>query len=239
MAEAIQTDFDISFNGAITGGGDGQAVLHSGLANPLTGEGVYCRLFRHTSGFNNHLLAYNAAFDSGNFVGIPDTKIISLRAWVRVQDGSASGAIGLIANTGAHTNNDNPTDGYMLSLGDWDGSSENQPLRLYLQTFASNTVVKTQTLDISAVNDTWYKIRLDVIPIAGVSDTLRAFTGTGATGSEVWVQQGTDTTVLTIDSDFAGWGGSRACGLRTRSQTGPPPYDAYVDRLQCLLTDVP
>ena len=87
MAQA-DFDFNAKFDtGAILGGNDGTARLHSSLSNPLVGEGAYCREFKNTTtGDIIAIATLKASVGGGQFVEIPSTKSISVRAWIRHTD---------------------------------------------------------------------------------------------------------------------------------------------------------
>ena len=238
-----ESDWDLVMDGALTwiGGDDGSQVIHANLANPLTGEGTHGRHFvaalssqPPTRGM--HLL--KAATDP-NLTGVPDTKSISVRAWVRAHQDSTGSQYrgGPIAQTDGTWNAQIPN-GYFLQLGNWDDNL-NQLLLTKKGVGGEVSTLITGALP----SDTWYKLRLDVIPVLNgmiVDRTkLDIYTGVGVTGSEVWTLEHTETFLLT-DPGAVPWGGASRNGVGIISQDNgiEAPTEIFIDRTQLFVETV-
>lgn len=172
----------------------GQPVLHSSLSNPLTDEGVYCRYWELVR-------AATLADTKGVFAKSTQTKLetklqakpsaYSIRTLLRIPSDAdfsrtAAGLRIKSDNTRRAGSNSNAyTGGYKLFVHDG---------QLYtgLETAGGNDMqyIASDPLGVTILPDTWYRIRMDITPQrqAGniVTDNIKYYTGTGATGRETW-----------------------------------------------------
>ena len=236
-----QADFDFvtgGLGGSMGGGPDGAAMVHAALSSPLTGEGVYCRRF---SPINSTLYSVNASIKAsvagGLFDAIPVTKSISLRAWLRSENYLTGTAIGIVAkmHPDANANARENAVGYTLGFGSWSDTLNNNSLKLHMR--STNSVYKNVYLKTLSTN-TWYKVRLDVIPTGSSFDTINVYTGTGATGSEIWTLEHTEI-VLNSAPHYVPWAqsGGGKVGWNYRSE-GSSAGSVYIDRFEAYLEDV-
>lgn len=196
-----QTDFLFTKSGSISfvGGDNGQPVLHSGLASPLTTEGLYGRAFRSAStGVDPanqvpYLVATaDAAYDGGSIYQIPNTKAVSVRAYVRVETSTISyGAIGILIKAGLYAPSPlrNPG-GYMMFIG-YDvacGTSANLRFMIRKSVTADTLNLHQFYANLSqpVTLNGWMKIRIDAFAIGDAGDVIRCYVGSGETGSEIW-----------------------------------------------------
>lgn len=237
---------------AWVGGNDGDAQVHGSLANPLAGEGTFCRRYTTVGGGGNDMLATIApSVDGGAYVGIPSTKSVSLRAWVRITN-STSNSAWISGKTGNYTNK---YSGYHFGWG-----------RRYVSPFAGNNTLffaavapngvtgvgggqLLQFSDATAPNNiaaflnpasvnNWLKLRMDILPLGATNDQIDLYVGTGPTGSEVWnllhtvfINSGNSYWVPHSDlsSNEYGWGHGNS------NSVGSP---SYIDRFQIFVEDV-
>lgn len=237
-----QSDFDI-YSGTVsfTGGPEGTSALHSLFSSPLTTEGTYCRAFTAASTAAGRAAAsfrVKSSFASGTLVGIPNTKALSIRAYLRLPfisgqgyNGVAITCKGLIGNSSVPTGNDfSTTKGYHLSLQCPNNSPANQ-LNLH---YADGTGI---VLISGLATDSWHKVRMDVIPINGnEGDKIMIYTGTGATGSETWTLISSQT-VLATTSKYISWNDASAKHTGFAINHGATNQQAYIDRFQVLLVN--
>ena len=232
-----QSDFAFVGSAALVGGVEGTGALHSLLASPLTTEGTYCRSFvNSTSGIVAAAARVKAASFAGALVGVPNTKSISVRAWLRAVDGGtvgvsckASTAAPGLSTTGCATGFG---PGYHLvrcQLGD------NGLNGLYCA--CVGTAGNTSDTIIGTVGSVWTKVRMDVIPINGnEGDKIMIYTGTGATGSETWTLLLTRT-VLSGQAGYIAWNHATNKHTGFGYVSGGSAEFAYIDRFQALLVN--
>lgn len=222
MVAISQSDFTFFNNPtgyiAPSGGTDGTTVLHSGLANPLVGSGLYGRNYIYTTGSPNSTVVatIGAGVDGGVWVGTPATHAISLRATVRLASPapapSTARCIGLVVKTGeVGTQPAVPRawSGYSLIYGQaYFGTGDpNWGNTLGLVCHDENITNWNGRLDVPIqvlAMDQWHRIRLDVIP-AGSNDILKVYTGTGLVGSETWTLLHEET-ILNGATYYSNWG---------------------------------
>lgn len=248
MAYADLDIFNVNSIGSLVGDPDANAKLHSSLSSPLTGEGSYCREFNLSSGTNARFMAtVKTTYDGGSLVEIPDTKAISVRAWVRGSNIGASnngvfiGAKMDPVNSFAGSANDAPY-GYFLGIGDSNlsGTGDFLKLALYRRRTGDNSGNTSINITPTAglfVDNEWYKIRMDVVPIGPVEDRIDVYTGTGATGSETWTLEHQQTAVNT-DPYYIPWAQSGAGRVGFVGHCNGTTISHYIDRFQVFLTDV-
>lgn len=245
MVAISYSDWDSFWDsGDTVGGVDGAARLHSALSPTLGGEGSYCRDFDGGGGQAiHHLFGLNSAFQAGVYHQIPNTKAISVRAWMRgidqVTGGNAHYA-GICAKTGTNALGGGGPAGYSLILQS-KAPTLNAQNTLYLRTADENNAGAQQnTILTSMAGSTWFKLRMDVVPVGVSQDIIRVYTGTGATGSEVWNQEA-EFNILSSAGNYAPW--ASAANPYVGFWRGCPGSfsDArpmYIDRFQVLLKDV-
>jgi hypothetical protein len=251
-------DFDNSIVSPVTyaGGADGVARLHTALSSPLTGEGNYCREFRSNTttgvfgpeGRIRGLWTVKSTFDGGSLFEIDNTKAISVRAWVRVANNvTEMNACGVGARIDLADTSATPYvqgKGYFFHIGSY--NSQGGTTNVLRFTYGKNTaaaVVTSDNFNVSplavgtVVANTWYKLRMDVIPLLSTQDTVRLYTGTGATGSETWTLHH-EQVILSSDPDYIAPGapGEGRVGfcIGVRDTTNP----VWIDRFQAFVTDV-
>ena len=243
----------------LLGGADANARTHASLTNPLAGEGTYCREFTYDTGSDQNRYAVKAAYDGGSLVEIPDTKAVSVRAWVRLNTNNInSNCVGvgvkmdLSQSFGAPglglTSYNQPPYGYLLHIGNINTSNNGyDSINLYLYnrkvgaSVGQKFVKMTTDANVSTIPtisvDTWYKIRMDVVPVGPVEDRIDVYTGTGATGSETWTLHHQET-VVNSDAHYIPWGEVGGGEVGFFGLCGNNTYAAYLDRFQVFLTNV-
>jgi len=198
-------DFYTSGNVPYEGYDYGVATPHSSLSNPIFYLGEHCRQFKPISSSNttaNLQFLLNSSGLGAPLHGISNTKAISLRCWVRsatVAFSTSHGSShGICAKATVATGAGEAFAGYRLRLGNIIGGASGvgrSSLRaLRLSALTSAGAFGTFTTDVQCSGtynpNTWYMIRLDVIPIGGVvGDRLTAYTSPDGGGS--WSQVGT------------------------------------------------
>ena len=254
------SDFDNSIvsAGSVTysGGADGVARLHTALSSPLTGEGDYCREFRSNTttvvfgadGQIRGLWTVKPTYDGGSLFEIDNTKAISVRAWVRaannVTDMIACGVGARIDLTDTNALQYAQGKGYFFHIGRYNsqGGTANV-LRFTYGKNESATVVTSDNFNVSplaagtVVADTWYKLKMDVIPLLSTQDTVRLYTGTGATGSETWTLHH-EQAILSSDPDYIAPGASGEGRVGFCIGVRDTTNSVWIDRFQALVTDV-
>lgn len=232
-----QSDFDFNATfdtGAIVGGNDGYAVTNASLASPLTGEGTYCREFANSTTGD---IAMVATLNDPQFQEISDGYSISVRAWIRstgITTASYAVGIGAKIHGGGPDVDTNAPNGYCVLIGDTNQTAAAAFLRFVIDT--GSTVTATDT-SFAVSTDTWYKVRLDVIPVGTAEDIVRVYTGTGTTGSETWTLQ-YSRIILNSDPDYIPWNdtGNGRVGFFTVHNSNAHTH--YVDRFQVFLEAV-
>jgi len=217
-----QADFDFVVQSGGTpslppGGSDGDAVLNSSLATPLSaGYGSYSReyAFPNTSFANatSILGLISSSVDSGSWVGTPITHAISVRAALRVGTaGPDYKSVGISVKTGVMVGQ--RASGYHLVLGQL-GSEPNptgddSELTLVLNSVSSFPVTsRSVTISSGLPTDKWYVARMDVIPNGDGQDIIKIYTSpTTDFGSETWTLAHTEL-VMSTDQHYADWGDS-------------------------------
>lgn len=193
-------DFDIASHAGNTGGfvdgPEGSPVLHSSLSSPLVGEDLFARTYVRSSGVVGVLYMLNDV----NFVGIPSTKSVSLRAWVRRELLGFGNGIGLIAKSGitAGASVQRQVSGYFFGFAPVGGDDSNAlGFMAHDGAADNNSYIINGSGSGGGVDEaepnfagfsaaTWYKLRMDVLPIGSGNDQVDMYTGVGTTGSEVW-----------------------------------------------------
>lgn len=233
-----QADFDFANIGSSghVGGAQGSALLHASLGSPLAGEGDYGREYFRVSGQTNSLATLKTSVSGGIFYEIDETKAISLRAWIRITDvDDSSDSIGLVARADPTdlTLDDRPAKGYHVFVGDHTVGGATTTLRLFMRGDGGGQVVVNTGYTVA--NNTWYKVRMDVIPVSTSNDIIKIYTGTGATGSETWTLRHTEY-VSKTQTHFVAAGATGAGKVGYWAMGGTER--AYIDRFQVFLEDV-
>lgn len=201
-----QSDWDFNATGAGTlrGGNQGTARLNSSLSSPLTGHGDYCREYGHpATGAVAMSATLKSSVNSGQFFEIPSTQSISVRASLRHTNvGAGSYSIGIVgkAFAGAPGSLEAPR-GYSVMIGDTAQTGASSDIRFLAD--AGGTVL-VETIGVTATNDTWFRVRLDIVPISTSEDVIRVYTGTGAPDSETWNLEYTKN-ILSSDAYYIPW----------------------------------
>lgn len=204
-----QSDF-VFYNSTTlpVGGGQGSAALNSGLSNPLASSsfGTFCRSYKiQASGQPSGVIyAWNGFVSSSNFVGIPNTKAISLRAVVRTENGVQPLNNRINVGLRARTDPSNYISGYYLTLGSLNinkfryNSGQISFDNPYTTTYGLYLCFKKPNGDKdetypdvlisgSFAHDTWYPIRMDILPFGDLQDTINIYTGSmDISGNITW-----------------------------------------------------
>lgn len=219
---------------------------------------------------NNQKIFYGIknTIDSGLWTNNLLTYAFSLRAWVRISESPYFGASSISSDLGADSaaiglfigfrdyetvsiGSTTPQPKYMLYISREFARNDGLRLRLIktekdmsetiygVRNFGTRTGV-TAVQDLATLTSNWQKIRLDIIPTINYW-TLRAYTGTGATGSETWtirhdenIYPGTNADPLVNPSMGFFYQYSRATGM-SGDWVG---YNCYIDRFVALGEDL-
>jgi hypothetical protein len=252
-------DVDVGQTNGVSfeGGNDGTDEQNANLASPLVLQGTDCRKFWATT---NGLYSVRYNLNAGSFPdfsGIPDTKAISVRAWVRkVPQISGRHNAVVIHAKGSTLDGNGRVNGYSLAYGKdaQDGMLElasgaaYDGLSLILKGTNDNgayfRAINITTLPVN----TWHQIRLDVIPTKnGVTvdrDTVRVYVNTGTEASPVWSLV-YEKVFLLVDAYASPWGNATFTRVGfaafTDGDTATPANRTgiYIDRWECLLKTIP
>ena len=246
----------------LAGGAAGVSYINADLANPLTTTGVYGRKFRHSDPVTNSppvgqtkiLLSNTGAQSAAQFYDVSSEKSLSLRLRVRlalVEDNAAAvpnPALHTMVGVTTFTSGASGTysGGYELVL-QATGAGAQRNVSLVLRA-GTGTDFSNGLVDISAPGnsaactgtyelDTWYFIRLDVIPNSQTQKTLKAYTSTNNGAS--WTQVG-EMLVRSTDSFWSAPANSRAGLISLRASDGATNdvYDHFVDDFEAYLETV-
>lgn len=211
------------------GDAQGIAIFHDSLSNPLTNEehgvGTYCRRFGHNNANEySNTSAFSLLTKNTNFINVPDTKAISVRAWVRKdQPGGRGGSHGIMVKA---TSTSYYPGGYYFHINNSNGC------------FLDGTGVTRPSNVVFEHN--WHHMRLDVIPIKHngvvIMDHLKAYfenvDGEWQLVGEKYIES--------TDSNFISWNGNRYNGLvsyyNNHYEDGTNWF--YVDKVEMYLEDV-
>jgi hypothetical protein len=177
--------------------------LHETLSNPLplNPDGYFCRSAElPTGGADGYTTLTRHSVADGYLIGLDNTSAVSLRAWVRASGLVSGGKSQMVL----FTHMDDPWKGYNednfiaygLKFGTIsDGYYSGLGLRIGLRD--SDGYFHPSYPDISCSGtydeDTWYRIRMDVLPIGSAEDRISVYTGSGNTGEEIWTPVGSAT----------------------------------------------
>ena len=250
-----------------TGGVTGSAQLNSSLSSPITNAGSYSRLFVHQNDSPNRPYGFylvSSSIDSGIYSGpYSVSKAYSVRAWIRKESGGnvRDSMIGIIlrnkfdgvTNTIADSaeNYNVAPGGYTLqyssrAVGTAPGDSN---AYLFLQVRDPDDPFNTGQTTIRCSGsgasdtyplDTWHRVRVDLIPVAGIGDQINVYTssaGDVSSGNETWEE---------VASKFVGFSDNgfvdpsdsdMAMGFYTYSQANSG-QDAYIDLFEIAVEDI-
>jgi len=262
MTVITQADFDFSDNnnvaGISPGGAQGDAALYvsggGSLPDPPSGagtEGDYCRSFEIPNGavvFGTRVSTrpwIKASVESGVFHGAqPTNQAYSLRAWIRLDTTGRHSRVGFAMRTDPTVfftaSGGSGFSGYGITVGNMnpDGFSSGSNISgwVHQPTGQSSTI---PDVNVAYTFGNWVKVRMDVLHLATIQDTVTFYTGTGATGSEVWTQIGQS--VVPIGSNgynAPSLATNRTCFVFDGSGTtgGTPSQQNYIDRFQAIMS---
>lgn len=220
------TDFELT--------GSQSTVLHSAApltTNPLTSSvaGTYCRSMTISSDARAAKIYFTTSSYGGAFYNIPDTKVISGRACLRINSYNNNSYITIKDSTSFVGAAGTVPGGYKFGL-----RSTNIML-----VGNNNTVLKQSVTTYTP--GTWYSLRMDVFPLGEAGDRIICYKETFP-GSGIWESTflGTtfDITVAAADPSYSAWGNNNRNGVHTSySGNGPEPH--YVDKINFQVYDAP
>lgn len=219
-----QSDFDfVTIKDArpMVGGPQGTALLHSSLSSPLTGEGLWCRSLKKDGGTGN--AGVKALCKGEEYRDIPNTKAVSIRAWMRMNAYYNSSSLRLIGRA----DDSDQWRGYWL---EYTTISNLPKVRLIAQRGTNPTVLGTVD---AATGFTWRKYRLDIVPLLDDNDILKAYAGEGPTGGETWTLL-MEATVSKNDTNHI----PVTVGTRYGYATSIIDNNYYIDRFQIFTEGV-
>lgn len=249
----------------------GQAYLNSALASPITNAGTYNRRFIHQSDFPNRPYSFylvSSSVDSGIYSGpYSSSKAYSIRAWIRKKAGGTVGnsMIGIfirnkfdgVTNTIADSaeNFNVIPGGYTLQYSSRAAyvapGGSNAYLFLQVRDTDSPASVGQATVTCSGSGasnsyalDTWHRVRVDLVPVAGLGDQINVYTssaGDVSSGNEVWEQVADKFVGFEEDGFVDSNNSDMAMGFYTFSQPNEFSFggeDVYIDQFEILVEDI-
>jgi hypothetical protein len=256
-----QADFDFYLSGIAggvlpMGGLDGLPILHSSLISPLLFHGNYGREYRQLPTSSGTMNSWVARVNLPDFVDVPITKGVSIRAWVRVKDSTTPAVDGTTESVGisARTPASASAAGYHLLFGkvlDWVGTNINGTagslaLRLCLRKPDGSISGSFPDVVIagSYAVDTWYAIRFDIIPVGGAKDRIDVYSGVADGFGVVTWTLAMSQDVLVTDPVYNPPGATTRLGYTTISTNvagyvdTSNPASGYIDALDIYVADV-
>jgi hypothetical protein len=246
-------DFDVSFiisgTGFWVGDDDGQQQVNSSLSDPLLLQGDDARLYemvgpQAAGQKRTTILTRNDPI----VVGVPDTKAVSVRAWLRLAPETntlETVCPMLCAKAGAIGGGNGTPHGYCLSFGRGTSHNTGAPLDVGLMFSTNGNIAEEYKTIWAGPADTWIQFRLDVIPVLnGASvdrDVVRAYRNSGTEASPVWTLM-REEEILIGDPAWIPWGSPTVTrfGYGVQGQHwGQDPRHAYIDRFEVLLKNRP
>ena len=257
----IQSDAATNGN-QLVGGAPGSSFINADLANPLSTTGVYGRKFRHDTinstdvsiGQTKILLSNTGSGSAGQFYDVSANKSLSVRLRVRmavVEDNASA-----VVNPSLHTMVGVTTftsgaagaysGGYELVL-QATGAGAQRSVSLVLRAgtdadFAANGVASLNNRNLTTCTgnyelDTWYFIRLDIIPNSTTQKTLKAYTSNNNGAS--WTQVG-EMLVRSTDSYWSAPTNNQTglFSLRASDAATNDVYDHFVDNFEAYIESV-
>jgi len=230
--------------GGFRGGQDAVQVVNSTLSGPLTLSGQDCRKWE-ALGQAEYAFYKLDPTAHPTFTVIPDTKAISLRAWVR-WDGTiaclySENQICLRAKLGLSTDySQGERHGYSFGIN---GGCGRNPAPFYWQggnKTGANVIVDTGS---TLAFGTWAQIRMDVIPTSpSVSDTIRCYINTGTEASPIWTLEYERIQLASETNVWIPWGdadyGNVGFGVRVYQGPVGQPALVHMDGFDARLKDV-
>ena len=227
------TDFELT--------GTQATVLHSAApltTNPLTSSvaGVYCRSISIPD-LAPAKIYFTTSSYGGAFYNVPDTKVISGRACLRIEGPNNNLYITIKDTTSFIGGPSTVPGGYKFGFTAYG---------IYLM--GNNNVTLLQTSPSRDFNK-WYSLRMDVFPLGVAGDRIICYMeveslgGTISTpGSGIWNSTilGTsfDITVAAADARYAAWGNNNRNGVHT-SHSGNALVPHYVDNINFTTYNAP
>lgn len=190
----------------------GNPNVHTALSSPLSDSGVYCRYFsgQVANTTANQGVMHRLKLNNPDYIDVSRDQAISLRAKVRIKSFSFSGAVAAAyhQSIGVHSYFANMLSeagrtaisnlGYGLELRAFSNGSTEPSVKLVLSadpTTSNSSFTTNASIGYSSVADcsgtyildTWYHIRLDVIPNGLTAAVLKGYTSSdnGASWSQV------------------------------------------------------
>jgi len=238
----------------------GVAVQNSSLSNPLTGTGEHCRAIQHNAVNNSEasvgqvkmLLANTGGVSAQAFYDIGNDQLVSMKMRMRLDRvsgnpdaaDSADNALNMVGLT-AFSSADGTvySGGYELVL-QAKGSGASRAVEVALRAsqpsdfstgvaglFAANTTICSGSYAL----DTWYYLRLDVVPESPYQKKLIAYSS--ADDGASWTEIGQ----MTVRDDASEWSAaspnrSGIISLRCGEASATELYDQYIDGFDSKLT---
>jgi len=246
-------------NRFLAGSGDivGGTTGSSGTTTPLTLQGSESRLFYNdaTANSENGVMFWLDSTLHPDFDAIPDTRAVRVEAWVKCggyspaapaafEDHCVKVKTGLIGGSWHYQ----VRQGY--SFGIYSAANVHGGLAADFIFRAGNKVgnaveLFTGTL---AYRDTWYQVRMDVIPtLNGTTvdrDTVRCYINTGTEASPIWTLEYSTVVLDSETSKWIPWGDADAGGVGfvTHIKNGDAAYGsirayAYIDGFKAYVKD--
>ena len=216
------------------GGAEGTAQVHSALSNALGSNGTYARKYvQAATSSMDYLIQHEtvgggflkSTADSGNFYKVQSESAISLRMHVRAEslnDSHHTGSqVALVAKaTSPFGHQIDNIKGYAIKFGtlkDGYDTGDTPSFRLSLRNSAQyyDGGIMESCGDIDLSNDsltpavdTWYSMRIDVIPSGHSFDRIKAYAKAASSGTWLALKDGSDNTHWDIertDANYRYW----------------------------------
>lgn len=222
-------DFDSYYTNNLSSilpdGKNGAAITNASLSNPLTTTGDYCRRYYYNLGNSSKgevRTQIKSSVNSGVFVDTSDDVSLSLRARVRLNnivEGSVLGWVGVHAFSPIGINANNI--GFSLLYGGYElvlevnGTTPAYNLRIRAGNASSGSGVNNRVACSGTyAENTWYFIRMDIIPSSSSQKTVNAYTSSNNGSS--WDLVGT----FVVTSSDSYWRNTGYCGFSAGAFSG-------------------
>ena len=190
-----------------------------------------------------------SAYQSGSFVNIPKTKTVSMRAHMRLLDTAGTGSVThncavammhraepqgssslIIGGSATYMN----SGGYSLHMGGNYAAGTTTVLRFVYRGPNDNWALHADTITSLYLNS-WYTLRMDIIPSGSISDTINVYyvSGDDDTGSEIWTLLFTKT-LLSTDPGYQSSPNHTSNGINAYSNG---TNAAFIDNYSITITD--
>jgi hypothetical protein len=205
---------------------EGTAIQHSSLSDPIpesANAGEYTRRWQFWENGNSWTGCFIRTKKT-EFINVPDTKAISMTAWVRSQnDGGRDAYTGIAIKA---TDNS------------WSVNAYNFDIRPNSNQFFLEGSYYAPPSELGSVqSNRWYHLRFDVIPIkhngSVIMDRLRGFVEVNGE----WVLVG-EKYIEATDGAFVSWEGTRYNGVKHYYNSYYTTSYFYVDKIKMYLEDV-